>query len=156
LLSAKKIPAGKSGQIEAKIKTADLSGAVEKSITVATNDRRNASVTLSIKAVVEPEVSVSESFVAFDNVPAGKEASRDVLLTVRAHPVKILSAVSQDPDLAVRLEAVPGSEGKKIKLTVIRKANVKPGNHFGKILVKTDSRLMPELTIYTRGNVPAH
>ncbi len=154
MLSAKKIPAGKNGQIEARIRTENLSGPVEKQITITTNDPQHSTVTLSIKAVVEPEIEVSEASIAFGSVPVGKEVRREVLLTVPASkPIRLLSAASTDPNVAVILETVPGSNGKKSKLTVIRKANAKPGYHFGTIVVKTSSRLNPELTVYERGFV---
>jgi hypothetical protein len=154
LLSAKKIAAGKSGQIETRIKTESFSGPVEKRITFTTNDPRNASVTLSIKAVVEPEFGVAESSIFFENIPAGIEVSKEIILTLpAAKPIKLLSAVSKDPNVAVRLEPVPGSNGNQMKLTATRKANVKSGYHFGQIVVKTTSRLTPEIIIYERGVV---
>jgi hypothetical protein len=154
LLSAKKIAAGKSGQIEARIKTEGFSGPIEKRITFTTNDPRNASVTLSIKASVEPEIGVSESSIFFENIPAGKEVSKEIILAIpAAKPIKILSAVSKDPNVAVRFDPVPGSDGNTMKLTATRIANVKPGYHFGQIVVKTTSRLTPEIIIYERGVV---
>jgi hypothetical protein len=155
LLSAKNIPAGKSGQIEARINTGSFSGPIEKQITITTNDPRNASVTLSIKAVVEPEIAASESSIFFENVPAGKEARKWIILTIQdAKPIKILSASSTDPNVAAILEPVQGSNGKKWKLILVRKADVKPGYHFGRIDVKTTSKLTPEISIYERGTVP--
>jgi hypothetical protein len=156
LLSAKKIPAGKNGQIEARIQTESLSGPVEKRIEIVTNDPRHGAVTLSIKAVVEPEIELSESSIFFEDVPFGKEVCKEILLTVPAgKSIRILSALSRDPDVTVKLEAVPGSSGKKFKLTATQKANTKRGYHFGQIIVKTDSRLAPETVIYERGNVVA-
>jgi hypothetical protein len=85
-------------------------------------------------------------------VPAGKEARKEILLTVpESKRIKILSAESKDSKVAVRLEPVPGANGKKVKLIVIRKANVKPGYHFGQIVIKTDSRLSREFSIYESG-----
>jgi len=156
LLSAKKIAAGKTGQIEARIKTDNFSGPIEKKLVLTTNDSRNITVTLSIKAVVEPEIGTSDSSIFFENVPPGKEATREIILTIpAAKPIKILSAVSKDSNVAVRLETVPGSNGKKVKLIATRKANVKPGYHFGSIVVRTDSRRTPEVIIYERGFVTA-
>jgi len=125
---------------------------VEKAVTLTTNDPKHATVRLTIKATIEPEIAVSESVVFFDNVPAGKEARKEILLTVpESKRVKILSAESKDSKVAVKLEPVPGANGKKVKLIVIRKANVKPGYHFGQIVIKTDSRLSREFSIYESG-----
>ena len=125
---------------------------MEKAVTLTTNDPKHATVRLTIKATIEPEIAVSESVVFFDNVPAGKEARKEILLTVpESKQVKILSAESKDSKVAVKLEPVPGANGKKVKLIVIRKANVKPGYHFGQIVIKTDSRLSREFSIYESG-----
>ena len=158
MLSAKKIAAGKTGQIEVRIVTKDLPGGpLNKLISISTNDSRNAIVTLSIKAVIESEIEMSASTVYFDNVPAGKEDRREVILTVlAAKPIRILSAASTDPKVSVRLEPVSGYNDKKFRLVVVRKANIKPGYHFGQITVKTSSRLLPEFTIFERGTATAH
>jgi hypothetical protein len=47
----------------------------------------------------------------------------------------------------------PGGDGNTMKLTATRKAGVKSGYHFGQIVVKTTSRLTPEIIIYERGVV---
>lgn len=152
MLSAKKIPAGKRGQIEALVQTDGLTGPVEKSIMIATNDPRNANVTLTIKAVVEPEIGMSDSQIVFDEVPAGREVAKEVILKVRdGRSTRVLSAYSREPSILAKLEAVPGSGGRQWKLIAVRKANAKPGYFFGQIVVKTDSRLTPEFPIYVRG-----
>ncbi len=156
MLSAKKIAAGKSGQIEARIKTENLTGAVEKRITISTNDPHSSSITLTIKAVIEPEIGTSNSEIFFDNIPTEKEATKDIVLTVTpARSIRILSAVSKNPDIRVKLDPAQGSSGKKWKLTAVHRANTKPGYFFGQIVVKTDSKLNPEFSIYTRGTVAA-
>jgi hypothetical protein len=53
------------------------------------------------------------------------------------------------------LEPVPGSNGKKTKLIATLKANLKPGYHFGSIIVKTSSRRTPGITVYVRGLIVA-
>jgi hypothetical protein len=154
LLSAKKIPAGKKGQIEVRIKTESLSGPVKKQITLSTNDPGNSVVTLLIQAVVEPEIGLSESAIFFESVPVGKEASQEVLMTIPAEKqIRILSAVSEDPQVTVQLVPVPGSNGKEVRLIATQKAVANPGYHQGKIIVRTSSRLTPELSIYVVGAV---
>jgi hypothetical protein len=152
LLSAKKIPAGKRGQIEAKINTDHLSGPLFKKVTISSNDPDHPSMTLLIKGVVEPEIGVADSEVFFDTVPAGEEVLKQTILTVvPGKSIKLLSALSKNPAISAQLEAVPGSNGKKWRLIAAHKANAKPGAFTGQIVVKTDSRLTPELFIYVRG-----
>jgi hypothetical protein len=156
LLSAKRIPPGKSGQIEVKIKTEDYVGDIEKQVRVKTNDPQNSEVTLIVKAIVEQEVQISESGIFFGSARKGKEVRKDIILTVPAgKPIEILGAESRDSAVAVKIEPVSGSGGKNWKLTAIQKADAKTGFHYGKILVKTNSRLSPIITIYERGEVTA-
>ena len=145
MLSAKNIRAGRNGRIDARVKAEDL-GSLEKQITLATNDPHHAAVTLFIKAVVEPEIGISEPSLIFENT--GKEARKEIILTIpAAKPIKVISAVSTDPNITVSLEPVLGSNGKQMKLIAIRKPDNKWGYHYGQIIVKTTSGLAPEFTI---------
>jgi hypothetical protein len=156
LLSAKKIPAGKSGQIEVKVKTANIFGAMEKLIHVKTNDPGHRDLTLTIKAVVEPEIELSNFGIFFGSVPKGKEVRREILLTIPpGKSIRILNAETTDQRVAVKLEPVPGVDSRKWKLVAIQKADAKPGDHFGEIVVKTSSSLTPTITIFERGTITA-
>ena len=148
-LSAKQIQAGQSGQIEVSVDTAGLIGAIDKSVNIITNDSRRPSVFLSIRADVQPEISVSSPSIYFENVPKGTEVTKEVIITVAAErSIKILSAESTDESVIVKLEPVPDSEGKKVKLIATQKADGKIGYHMERIIVKTTSYLTPELSIY--------
>jgi hypothetical protein len=156
LLSAKTIPAGGSGQIEAKINTSSLAGPVEKMITITSNDPHNANVNLIIKAVIEPEIGISESQIVFDNTPAEKAVTKEIILTVpEGKSIEVLSAASKNPDIKAKVSPVPGTNGKKWKLIATHRANAIPGYFFGQIVVKTDSQLSPELSVYVRGTTVA-
>ena len=149
LPSAKQIKAGQSGQIEVSVDTAGLIGAIDKSVNILTNDPRRRSVSLSIRADVQPEISVSSPSIFFENVPIGKEVTREVTITVQAErSIKILSAESTDESVIAKLEPVPDTEGKKIKLVATQKGDGKIGYRSGTIIVKTTSYLTPELSIY--------
>jgi hypothetical protein len=148
-LSAKQIQPGQSGQIEVSVDTAILIGAIDESVNIITNDPRRPSVSLSIRADVQPEISVSSPSIFFENVPEGKEVTKEVIITVAAErSIKILSAESTDEGVIVKLEPVPDTEGKKVKLIATQKGGGKIGYRSGTIIVKTTSYLTPELSIY--------
>ena len=85
---------------------------------------------------------------------ADETDNQEVTLTIAAsRAVKILSAESSDPFVTVKLEPVPGSNGKKYRLTAVQNSNTRSGYHFGRILVKTDSRLLPNISIFECGTV---
>jgi hypothetical protein len=156
LLSAKRIPAGKRGQIEVRIKTNDYDGEIEKQVRVKTNDPQNSEVTLTVKAIVEPEIRLSSTGIFFGHAPRGKEVRRDVFLEIPdGKSIEILGAESNDPAIAVSVEPVPGSGGKKWTLTAIQKADARTGYHYGKITVRTGSRLSQRITIPERGEITA-
>lgn len=148
-LSAKQIQAGQSGQIEVTVDTAGLTGAIEKSVNILTNDPRRSSVSLSIRADVQPEIIVSSPSIFFENVPKGVEVTKEVIITVAAErSIKILSAESTDESVIVKLEPLPDTEGKKVKLIATQKGDGKIGYRSGTIIIKTTSYLTPELSIY--------
>jgi hypothetical protein len=148
-LSAKQTQAGQSGRIEVSVDTAGLAGAVDKSVNILTNDPRRPAVSLSIRADVQPEISLSSPSIYFENVPKGQEVTKEVIITVAAErSIKILSAESTDESVRVKLEPVPDSAGKKAKLTAMQTGDGKIGYRLEKIVVKTTSYLTPELSIY--------
>jgi hypothetical protein len=148
-LSSKQIRAGQSGRIEVSVDTAGLTGAMDKSVNITTNDPRRPSVSLSVRADVQPEISVSSPSIYFENVPKGEEAAKEVIISIPPErSIKVLSAESTDESVLVKLDSLPGSDGRKVKLTATQKGDGKTGYRSGSIIVKTTSYLTPELSIY--------
>jgi len=149
-LSAKQIPPGKSAHLEVAVDTAGLSGSIDKSVHILTNDPRQPSVSLSIKADVQPEITLSSPSLYFERVPEGeKKVSKEVILTICAErSIRILSAESTEESVSVRLEDVADSHGKKVRLIATQKPGGKIGYHMERIIVKTTSHLTPEISIY--------
>jgi hypothetical protein len=148
-ISDKQIPPGQSSRIEISVDTTFLIGAVEESTHIITNDPRRRSVSFSIKAEVQPEISMSSPSIYFGDVPEGEQVAREVILTVMTEKtIRILSAESSEKSVVVKLESLPDSGGKKVKLTATYKGDGKIGYRSGSITVKTTSTITPELSIY--------
>ena len=129
-----------------------MSGSLEKLVAVRTNDPRHRDLTLTVTAVVEPEIEMSDFGLFFGNAPEGKEVRREVLLTIPpGRNITLLGAETTDRRVVVRLEPVPAGNSKKWRLIAIRRADAKPGDYYGEIRVKTSSRLNPTLIIYMHG-----
>ena len=155
MLSAKQVAPGKTGEIEITVKTDGLT-ALNKTVTVTTNDLRQPSVQLTMMGIVEPEFAFSERNIYFGSGPKGKQVVKELLITV--HPQrdsKILSASTDDANVAVTLEPVSGSGGKKYRLVAVQKPETREGYHFGMVLLKTTSVRSPEVRISVRGMVTA-
>ncbi len=155
LLSADKIAPGRSGEIEVKVETKDLSATeLNKTISVMSNDPKQPVLTLTITGSVEPEFMLSELSIFFGNVPRGQEVSREIVVTVPPDKSSLLvSAASTDAQVTVKLEPVAGSNGKKYRVIAVQKPDTAEGYHFGTINIKTTSRVKPELKIPVRGLV---
>jgi len=148
-LSTKLIEAGQSGQIEVKVDTTLLVGPVNESVNIVSNDPHRPSILLSIKADVQPEIGVSSPSIFFENIPKGRQATKEVILTVAPEKaIRILSAESTDESVSVKLEPVPDSNDKQVKLIATHKSDGKIGYRAESIIVKTTSYVTPELTIY--------
>ena len=102
MLSAKQIPPGQSGQIEAAVKTEGVSGKIEKTVTVTSNDPRQPQVVLNLVAIVEPEFNLSERMIYFGSAPQGKPVVKEVEIRIPSErSVKVLSAESTDAAVTV-------------------------------------------------------
>ena len=111
-------------------------------------------VMFTINAIVHPEIELSDSSIFFETAPAEKEIRKEIILTLPVDKaIKIISAKSNDPYVFATIAPFPNSDGKKVKLIAIRKAAMKPGDHYGDIIIKTDSKRTPTITIYEGGTV---
>jgi hypothetical protein len=154
LLSKKSIKAGQEGQIEVVVDTSGRAGALNKTVTVTSNDPLHQQVVLTITAQVEPEFALSQPSVFFGSVPKGQEVIKEITITVQSpKPVSLLSVESNDPEVTVRMEQVPNTDGRKYRLIAVQKADAKEGYHYGTFAIKTTSETTPVLRIPERGNV---
>ena len=84
--------AGERGVIRAIFDSDNFAGEVVKEIEVRSNDPVRPSVTLRLRALVEPEIEFEPSTVTFDAVQPGSPGRQIVTLTNRrAEPVRVLS-----------------------------------------------------------------
>lgn len=129
-------------------------GPIEKFIYVHSNDPRNPEIVLSIKAVVTPEFVLSDSFIFFRSAPRGTQIVKEIDIEILpGKSFKIISVRSDDSNVTASLDPAPGSDASKFKLIAVRKANAKPGYHYGDIILKTNSRYRPEIRIPENGEV---
>lgn len=157
---SKKISPGGSGQIEAEIttdgmtalsRTFDETMRISKTITVKSNDLSQPQVVLTVTATVAPEIVLSEPEIFFGVVPPGQEVSKDLLVEISPERTIRLLGVTCGGDFTARLEPLPGSEDKKIRVIAVLEPMSVEGMHQGTIVIKTTSRLKPELKIPVRG-----
>ena len=96
LLSAPLLRAGEHGGIRVVFDSDNFAGDVVKEVEVRSNDPARRSVTLRVKALVEPEIDFEPRVVSFDDARAGAVLKQDAMLTNRrADPVRVLSLEAQ-------------------------------------------------------------
>ena len=155
LLSSNKISPGQSGELEVTIATEGLNTPeISKTVSITSNDPRQPQVVLSLTAELVPEFVLSEQSVYFGTVPRGKEVTKEILVTIPPdQAVQLVSATTTDENVTVKLEPVAGSGGKKVRIIAVQKPTAPEGYHFGNLVIKTTSKLKPELRISVRGIV---
>ena len=163
MLTAKTIAPGESGKLDVKIATADVTASsrslsqtvsILKTVTVMTNDRTQPTVILVLNAVIVPEIVLSERSVNFGVHPRGEEITREVLVEITPDKaIRLSGATSTDDSVMARLETVPDSGEKKIKVIATLKATAPEGQRQGFVLVNTSSALKPQLKIPIRATV---
>ena len=96
LLSAPLLRSGAHGSLRVVFDSDNFAGEVVKEVDVRSNDPVRPSVTLRVKALVEPEIDFEPRAVSFDDVRAGAVLKQVVMLTNRrAEPVRILRVEAQ-------------------------------------------------------------
>ncbi len=158
-----KVAPGQTGQIKIEIQTQGFAAQsknltevvpVSKTVIVRTNDPRQPQVVLTVNFNVAPEIVVSEPSIYFGSNPRGQEVTRELTLEITPdRPVKLLSAVSTDANVTVRMEPVAGSNDMKFRLIAVQKPTAAEGAHFGSIVIKTTSLLKPQVIVTVRGLV---
>jgi len=124
-----------------------------KSITVYTNDPVNPQLTLRVKGAVKDFVSISPKRVRMTGAAGDEISSNVTIIPHKEYPFKILEAKPlQEGNIKVEMEEV-NKEGKtSYQLTVLNLKNERT-RYFDTIVVKTDSKIRPELKISVYGNI---
>ncbi len=91
LITAALTRAGERGGIRVVFDSENFAGEIVKEVEVLSNDPVRPSITLQVKALVEPEIDFEPRLVTFDDVRSGSALRQVVMLTNRrADPVRIL------------------------------------------------------------------
>jgi hypothetical protein len=159
----KEIPAGGQGSVKAKLDTKDFAGPISKSILIMTNDPTEPTVSVVIKANVQPFVEVLPRplirFNAVQHEPmtekvvvVSTDPSRDLKVTKVESSVPFLDAkVRKLPDS----ELVPGKPADQFEVTVAMKDDAPVGPVSGQLAIFTDHPKAKEVAVKVYGVVRA-
>lgn len=159
----KVIPPGKEGKITLAVEqTGSYGGEVSKSTAVTSNDPTMPSFNLILRAHFKPGKNSGPNPLiegkrvgAFSIVPAdrwvtsalrGSSVSGAIYLrNTESNPIRITNVVRTGTDFTVSLQKI--EEGKRYELAVVTSPTLKPGQYVETVVLKTDSKLIPEVPI---------
>jgi hypothetical protein len=149
-VSGTEIQPGARGQIEAALDTSGIESAVNKQVSVETNDVQKPSLVLTIRVTVEPEFKLSERYIDFGVNESGRARTESILIEVVRGSVRPIDARSTDPAFSASIERVRGDGALRFRLVAVQGPLLMRGWHYGNILVRTDSSFLPELRVPVR------
>lgn len=148
------IASGTSGQIEVRGDTRGYGGGVfEKTITVFTNDPLSPRLRLTLKGPVGWFARIEPSRIILRGEAGAPLKAQATITTNPEYPFRILEIVADDR-LADKIEVQRNRRDGQYLITVRNRLNI-PGQYRGRLTIKTDSSLRPQLTLYVLGQVMA-
>jgi len=148
LVATKDIPPGGVGEIKATFKAKGYQGAVKKTITVETNDPENKMVRLTLSGTVVSEVTVEPRYLNFGSV-ARNAPPKPVLLTISLLAGKDLrlTEVRSESESLVLTKDREDQEKNQTTYRVSLAEKLPVGRLTGRIVIKTTSKVMPEVQV---------
>ncbi len=133
----KTVAPGKTGKVHAVVDTASFNGPITKGVTVFTNDPANPQIELTLRAKVEPYISIKPGYARYITVQ-GESKEGNIVQTLWSPdgtPMAITSVDSPYPYLkvsfreALPMESIPEAKGNKqwrVEMKLANDAKVGP------------------------------
>jgi len=159
----KEIAAGGTGAVKAKLDTKDFSGPISKSILIMTNDPTEPTLSVVIKANVQPIVEVlPRPLIRFNAVQREQMTEKVVVVASDAtRPFKVTKVESDVPFLTTAVRKLAGTElvadkpGDQYEVAVSLASDAPVGPVSGAVTVTTDSPKAEKVTVKVYGVVRA-
>lgn len=153
-VSTKTVEPGKSAELKTTFDSASFSGNITKTITVETNDPANPTYTLTVKGVVNEELSVTPRQANLGLIRVG--GTKEITLSLEnrgERNVRIVSVSSPMPQVKVSAKKSALRAGESTPISV--KITPRETDRFlsGFITISTDHPGKPELTVPLYGSV---
>jgi hypothetical protein len=154
LASAKEIPPGGEGKIDATLRTGARGGKTTKTITVTTNDPDQRTTQLKLSAEVQVALALEPYLINFGRFKKGEAPVRYVsVIGDDKDSVKIISAEAKQKSLKVELnpKGFENNKDNRIKISVL--PDMKVGQFRDVIAVTTDHKANKNMNISVFGEV---
>lgn len=154
MASAKEIPPGGEGKIEATLRTGARGGKTSKTITVTTNDPAQKTIQLKISAEVQIALALEPYLINFGRFKKDEKPVRYVsVIGDDKDSTKILSAEPKDKNIKVEINHKGFESNKDNRIKISMLPNMKVGQFRDVIAVTTDHKTSKNLNISVFGEV---
>ena len=142
------VPPGEKGEVTATFNIGDRTGPQVKTVSVETDDPKQAVTVLTLKANIPSLLDLQPNFVYWQPNEEGKPKTV-VARAGKGVPIKHIDVTSTNPDFSVKVE--PGSNDGEFKIDVQPRDVHKPG--FATLMVKPDYPKDAPKTLYISARV---
>jgi hypothetical protein len=127
---------------------------LKKTIKVETNDTRRPKFNLIVKGFVERFVTITPARIRLTGEPKTPIKTSVSIIPEKKYPFKILDVnAKKGKNIRQDLQETKTSKGEKGYLLTVENLKKETGRYFDTIILKTDSKIQPEITISVYGNI---
>jgi hypothetical protein len=144
------ITPGKTDKIKVSIPTKFLKGSYQRDVLIETNDPEKKEIHFTIRATVQEVLSVEPHSVIFGRVKTGSSETREISITNSSKESVTISEIQIKPGVGVTISPQGKTilkPGQKMKVTATFKPGKDPGAINTPIVIKTDSKKLPEIAV---------
>ncbi|QTA86654.1 Uncharacterized protein dnm_026780 [Desulfonema magnum] len=128
-------------------------GKLTKSATVHTNDKKHPRLKLTISTHVEKFANITPKRVRLNGLVGDQISSSVTIVPKKKYPFRIVEAkASRGENISIKLEEKKQEKGDEY-LLAIQNMKKEKGRYFDTVLLKTDSKVKPEIKISVYGNI---
>ena len=144
---------GQTGTIPLQVNTANVQGAIDKTVTINCNDKTQPSITLHIKGTLWKPIEVNPQFAVL-NVPVDAPSNASTVVRIvnnMEDSITLSEPESNNKSFTAKVETK--KPGKEFEMTIQAVGPLAPGSVQGQITVKTSSTNAPLVTVTAWANV---
>lgn len=154
MASAKQIPPGGEGTIEVTLNTHGRAGALQKFISVNTNDPVNPEIKLSVNTDVEVAFSLDQTNLNIGRVKSGLSKVYYVSLVGTdkdKHKITAITSTQKIIDVELNQAGFENNPDKKLKITL--HGDIPIGRTYDRVTMETDHPQIPKLFLSITGEI---
>lgn len=146
---------GEKTELTFSLKSANLSGPFTKTVTIASNDPKNANFKLTMRGEAKNRIEISPMSLAFGSVKSYEEIEKVVTLTNNTDkPLELKLKSDKDPESGFKFVLEEKEKGKVYELKATTTPPLKEGTRNTEVVLTTNIEEQQEITVRIGASVP--